>query len=50
MNIEFVLKVIFGVFALIVITKILMDLAAYVGEQFGVKRFVEFLFRKIRKK
>jgi len=48
-NIQFVLKIIMGVFIIILFGKIWNEIAAYVGEQFGLRTFVEFLLRKVKK-
>lgn len=48
-NIQFVLKVIMGVFLIIVIGKILYEVAAYIGEILGLRTFVNFLLKKIKK-
>lgn len=48
-NIQFALKVTMGVFIIIAIGKLWLIIAAYIGEQFGLGTFVEFLLRKIKK-
>lgn len=48
-NIQFVLKIILCTFIIIAVGKILMSIAAYIGEQIGIRAFVDFLFRKMKK-
>jgi hypothetical protein len=48
--IKFVLGVLFGLFILIAITRIIMEVANHVGEQLGFGKFFLYLWRKIREK
>ena len=50
MDIKFVLGVLFVLFIYIIITKIFMEVANYVGEKLGFAKFFKYLWRKIRKK
>lgn len=48
-HIQFILRVIMGTFLIIITGKILLSASAYIGEQIGIRAFVEFIFRKVNK-
>ena len=48
--IHYVLDISIALVIVVVITKICMVVATYVGEQLGVAKFLIYLSRKIRKK
>ena len=47
---QFALKVLIVFFLIIAITRIYMEIAAFIGKQFGFGKFFTNLLQKIRKK
>ena len=50
MDIKFVFGVLFVLFICIIFTRIIMEVANYIGEKLGIGNFFIYLWRKIRKK
>nr|WP_312580006.1 hypothetical protein [Sedimentibacter sp.] len=47
---DYVLNTLIGIFVIMVIVKIYMVVARYVGEQLGIGKFIKYLLQKIQTK
>ncbi len=47
---DYILNILIGIFVIIVIVKIYMVVANYVGEQLCLGKFIEYLLKKVRTK